>query len=509
MMKELLYRPLKEKMRANSLSMMLFFVLNIPILFFLTPLILKYLGKELYGVWAILWSILNIIEFSLSTQPASALAIEVPKYDPDKKPEEINRLVSTLAVSFFGTALLLCGLFLLLKGWLFGMFFKVSPQNITPALYMFAACFFLYMINYAILSVAHLCGAFNLFYINNIMHTVTGYARAALIWLVLWRGYGVKGLVYAQMGTIILETAVVAGAMFFVFPKLKISPALFDIAALKRLYFLSFKLLFTRAAGLVNMNADKLIIGFFINPVAAAFYQIGASVAKYVSTVPDMLGIHSLLPAASELKAKKQNEKIKEMFERINKYIFFAAIFFASGAVIFGGSFIRLWLGDGYGQAYSVLVFLSIAYTYNLISVAATYILNGIERMKEIMAVSGAAALLNVVLSAALAWKFGLNGVLWGTAISMAVGATAVFVVFYRITGFGLNITNVFIKPLAAVAVAYLPFFFIKESGGWLVFFIRTGGFTLIFLFFSIFIFRQFDERDFGLFKNMLGKKAK
>jgi O-antigen/teichoic acid export membrane protein len=245
----------------------------------------------------------------------------------------------------------------------------------------------------------------------------------------------------------------------------------------------------------------------------AAFYQIGSSISKYITQVPEMLGLFSLLPAASELKARGMMDKIKVMYDRVNKYMFYGALFLMSGIVMFGKEFTKLWLGDGYESAYVVMMVLSAGYTYSLIGYASMHILNGLEKTKETMTVSMISAFINIVLSALLTWKFGLNGALAGTTISIVIGASLLYGLFYRILGHRLDIAGIFIKPAVSALAGFGVIFLIETTvitaSAWPLFFAKASIFTAVYFVMTVFVFRHFDGYDIELLKGFFGKKSK
>jgi len=506
-----LYEPLKERLRKNSITNILFFIVTLPILFIITPIILKSVGKEVYGIWALTGTILVFVELIGGLQSSSALGVVIPKYDPKNQSREINETINTLFVFYFFTAILLCLIYFFTENFIIKAFFKVSETQLDIVRFVLSVSFYLFMINFVLTGYAHLLASFNIIYVHNILHIIIGYIRLGLMAYFLFAGYGIKSVVIIQMTTTIIETLIIILIMKKMFPLLILNPFLFSMDKLKTLLSLSARIFFTRAAGLINYNFDKLILGWLINPVMVAYYQIAASITKYISTIPDMLGMHSLLPAAAELQAKNKNEKIYILYNKASKYILFTGIFLMSGIIVFGKEFINLWLGSGYEQAYLIMIFLAAGYTYNLLAYAPTFILNGMGKINEPMLISIITALLNIVLSTLLALKFGLYGTLIGTVISMFAGATALFLIFYKITGFMLAFKDIFLKPLIASIISFLSIYFInnnlKVENSLILFFGKVLLFTIIFIIF-IFAVKYFDKDDFEIIKGNFLKKV-
>ncbi len=506
---------LKNRLRKNSLTNILQFALTLPLIFILTPLILKYVGKEVYGIWVLTGTILIFLELIGGMQTPTALSIIVPRYNPKKMHAEINSTVNTMFVFYLFSALVFLGLYFLFDSALIKLFFNVEEKFIPLTRFVLGVSVVMFLFNFVLLGFGYLMGAFNIRYITNVIHIVIGYLRAGFMIAALYAGYGIKGIVVVQMSALILETFIILVFTKKIFPPLRFNPMLFSLKKLKALLGLSVKLIFSRAAYLINYHVDKLILGYFINPVMAAYYQIGASITKYISTLPEILGFSSLVPAASELQAKNQPEKIKVLYEKVNKYLFYPAVFLAAGILIFGKEFTFLWLGEGYGQVYTVMVFLCAAYTYGLIGYPAMNILNGLGKVNGPMIITSAAAVLNIALSIVLTIKYGLNGALAATAISIFAGNSAMYILFFIRVRYPLRLVNIFLKPLMAAAAAFFINGFIEGAGiikeGWVYFLLKITVFALVYFILTVFVFKHFDDKDISLIKGALpgGKKNK
>ncbi len=506
-----LYEPLKQRLRKNSITNLIFFLVTFPILFIVTPIILRFVGKEIYGIWVLTGTILVFIELIGSLQTSSALSVIVPKYDPETESFEINKIINTFFVFYLISALFFCIFYFFSENFLIKTFFKVDNTDIKIVRFILAASFYLFIINFILTGYAHLLASFNIIYVHNILHIIIGYIRLGLMVYFLYKGYGIKGVVIVQMTTTIFETLLIIIITKKMFPLLHFNPFLFEIKKLKKILSISLRLFITRAAGLINYNFDKLVLGYLLNPVVVTYYQIGASITKYIATVPDMLGMPSLLPAAAELKAKNKSEKISILFNKASKYILFTGIFLSAGIVIFGKEFLNLWLGAGYEQAYMVMLFLCIGYTYNLLGYAPTFILNGMEKINEPMRISAITAVINIILSSLLALKYGLKGALTGTVISMVLGATFLLIIFYKITGYFIDLKNIIIKPVVAGFISYAPIYFInanlKYESSLLLFLIKIIIYAVMFMSF-IWLMKYFNKDDIDIVRGNLFKKG-
>lgn len=504
-------QPLKERMKKNTVTSIVFFILTFPLMFVITPMILKYVGKEMYGVWALVTAMVVFMELAGGLQTPSGISIMVPKYDPKKSSRDINEITNTVFFFYLLTAFLMSAAFFILKEPIMNAFFKVAAENSGDAYFVVAFTVYAFMLNFVLLAFVYLINAFNVVYITNIVHIIIAYIRTAAMAAALIMGYGIKGVAVAQMSCLILETVVLLCYVKKVYPPLAFGVNYISIKKFRELMSISLKLVMSKVSVLTGQNADKLILGYFINPVYAAYYQVGASVSKFIWQLPEIMGLSSILPAASELKSKDKSGNIHDMFVKVTRYLFFASILLCAGIIAFGNEFIVLWLGTGYEEAFLVMAVLAFAYTASLIGYPAMNILNGMERVKEVMWVSGLSALLNIVLSIVLTKYFGLKGTLISAAISLSIGGLALYILYRVISGKAGGILLSIIKPGAAAVISLgvisIMEYLMGNRTGWLLFFAKAGLFSVIYSAVCIKLFKVFDDNDMELIKGVFKLK--
>jgi O-antigen/teichoic acid export membrane protein len=502
--------PLKEKLKKNSFTNMLYFILTLPIMFVLTPFIIRYTGKEIYGVWALVGTLFVFVELITGIQTPTAIMVMIPKYDPKKNPEKINQVINTMFVFYVTTAIAMFVVYFFFRDEFIGAFFKVSRENLDTTVFIVSFSLYVLLLNFVVMSFCYLEPALNIIYIINTTHIITAYLRMASIIVVLVAGFGIKGVVVAQMSLVFLETLVILFYTKKIFPPLEISIKHFSINSFKEMMSLSLKFVVVKASTLVLWNADRLVIAYFINPVTVAVYQVGATIAKYVGTIPEMMGISSLLPAASELRSKNEHHKIDMMYRRVNKYMMFIALFFASGVILYGKEFTHLWLGKGFEDSFMVMAVLSASYIPGIMGYPAMNILNGMERIRETAIVSVISAVITVGLGIILTIKFGMNGMLAAAAISTVFSGITYYTLYVMITGSGFDLGDAFIKPIAAAVISFLPgyFIFMRFHGGtWIFLVIKIILFSVLYLFLCVIIFKHFDDYDINMVKGLIWPK--
>jgi O-antigen/teichoic acid export membrane protein len=504
---------LKERLRKNTVTNIAFFVLTFPIMFVLTPFILKHVGKELYGAWSLVTTILIFVELAGGLMTTGSASIIIPKYNPREKEKDINEVINTTFFFYIASSLVIGVLFYIFRQKVMDTFFRVSPGIRDDVWFVLAFSLYAFLLNFILTAFVNLLSALNVLYITYIMHTIAAYLRAAAMVAALLLGYGIKGIAVVQMASILIETAVLMIFVKKVYPLFSVGIRYINPGKFRLLISTGFKLVVSRISSLFGQNADKLILGYFINPVFAGYYQIGSSISKYIMQIPDMLGLSTLMSAASELKSRDMGEKIHTLFVRTTRYVFFAGILMGAGILVFGREFTLLWLGAGFEDVQKVMIVLAFAYTVSLLGYPAMNILNGMERVKEVMWASVAVSILNFILSVVLTKYYGLNGTLVSAAISLTAGGLTFYIIYRIVTkkagGIVLSLLKPAVSASAAFGVIFLMEYFFNLKISWIMFMFKASVFTIVYLIFSVAILKTFDEYDMNLIKTTFRIKAK
>jgi O-antigen/teichoic acid export membrane protein len=504
--------PLKQRLKKNTITNIIFFIATFPLTFIITPMIIHRCGKEIYGVWALVATMLVFVELIAGMQASVVVSVMIPKYDPKKSPDDVNMIINTMFFYFLASAGICLALYFLLRGGIIGLFFKVTPGALNDTVFVVTFSICAYFAYFLLTGFQYLLIAYNVIYITNTAHIITAYIRTAAMIFAIVRGYGIRGLVIAQMAALILEAAVLLVFAKKAFPPLSLKFRYFSVEKLRQMAVLSGKFVAAKASNLLLWNADRLIIAYFINPAASGLYQIGSSIAKYISSVPDIMGLSSLLPATAELRSKNLNEKINAMFERVNKYMLFVAVLLVFGIVAFGRDFTLLWLGRGFEDTYRVMAVLAVSYTFGVLGYPAMNILNGMEKIRGTVIVSAATGGATLVLGVILTKIYGLNGMLIASSICIAASGVAMYALYVGHIGKGINFIHVLAKPLIAAVIGWAAVYFIPFGmlpiKGWPLFFARTAVFSLLYLSIAVFVLKHFDEYDINMLKNFAPVKA-
>jgi O-antigen/teichoic acid export membrane protein len=381
----------------------------------MVPLLLGHLGRETYGLYATLTSVVGY--FTLLTFGSS---LTVPRFVADHaargEREALSRFVSTyfllyLAVALggiavgFGLAPLLQAILtvpaglrdvvgpswrLVVGGWAVGLGAGFLQALLTGL------------------------GEVHLSNLAASARTVLNLACAAAI---LAAGGRLEALLAGLLAAAALSGVGVFVLVRAVHPEVRISPALAGWATLRRsgrpaaYYFLM------QIAALVVMGTDNIVISVFLGVGSVAAYAVAFQL--YALAVAALWsGVDVLLPFFARWGAHDEAERLRTSYLRATKFAFAGTVLAAVLVAGYGRSAIGWWVGPSLFVGNRVLwVFCLMLLIATPIHTAAL-VLAGLGRHRPVAIGGGIEAALNLAFSVALVRPLGVFGVALATLLA-------------------------------------------------------------------------------------------
>lgn len=423
---------------------------------FLTPYVVSRLGTERFGIWALVWVIVGytgFIEFGVT----NALIKYLSEFHARKEWDRINQLVNT-GLAFYtliAAATVAAGL----------LCYKVITHllNIPPYLYEEAS--FAIKMGIVIFGVRYLLyvpGAIQTALqrrdISCTLNVVTTTINAVATVVLLKSGAGIKGLIFLS-GTMLLVSCLAEFVIVFVIlPNLRFSLWFINREMFGKLISFGLKLHINTISFIIFTQTDKLLIAYFLNIKYVAFYALATSLVSIMLQVPEIV-TGALMPAFSELDAKKDTFILYKLLLRSTKYLFFLGIPLAVFLFYKAFELIFAWVGPGYREAAVILQILLLGYFFNMSVYSAVSLAQGIGRPDWQMWSGVILMCLNLPLCIVLFHLTGYTGIAWGTSLSVIFGVGYFYLRFFKYTGAGVfkSFRPLFYKPLiASVGALYI-----------------------------------------------------
>jgi O-antigen/teichoic acid export membrane protein len=167
-------------------------------------------------------------------------------------------------------------------------------------------------------------------------------------------------------------------------------------------------------------DAGTIIVGAFVGVSAVTYYAIASSLTTYAYSVISCITT-TIPPAASHLEAMGNEEGLKVLCIGGTKSVLMIGLPILITYILTGDLFLRLWVGEAFGQSYLPLALLSVAWAFNYLQVCALCALIGLSRHKVAAWMALVQSFLNVGLSIVLVKSMGMLGVAWGAMLASVV----------------------------------------------------------------------------------------
>jgi len=497
--------PLGMKVVRNVGFSVLRVGLVLPIQFLLIPYILKNVGVGGYGTWAVLLvviSLTSLVDLGLS----GTLTKHAAEYYTHGDFKALNRLIDTGQVLYALISMVAVLLLNLASPLLIGVLFRGSPTSPHELTVLWTwssllvACNFLGFPFYSVLLGLQRMDLSN----------IVSYSKVALGALFtvffLYTGRGLRGLVYANLLAVVLTLLMSAGMVRALLPQLRSYGFAFDRGELKRIFGFGVKIYVTQVAVAMDSQISKMYLGALAGVQSAGCYNIANETAWKIRGVPELL-LGPVMAAASELDARGDHARLRELYFRSHKYIALCGVPLVLGVAFFCKRLVHLWLGANLAAVALPLSVLVILYFFNLTSGPGYLIFIGRGLLGPGMKSALVSLTLNLSLGLVLVYFYGLWGGVLTTCVSVISGTAYFLYLFGKESGisFWSVIRQAYLKPaVCALCILAIFYRFVAVDGlGW-------GGLAVLGVVFGVFyilglaLSRFFDSFDRQIARNLL-----
>lgn len=422
-------------------------------LFFLTPFILGQLGRELYGLWALVGSVVAygaLLDFGIAT----AVTKYVAEYHSQGKVEEANCLIATALWLYLGIGLAvmaLCGAL----AFVFPLLFQVPVEQRQLSTWMVFISGIGVGISLPAATGNAILRGLQRYDLANVVDTAGFMIYLLAIAIILLLGGGILGIVAINIPLTILLQVPTIWLVRRSAPELR-----FGLRGAKK-HVVSQVASFSSASFFINLarqlqtKTDEIVIGGFMPIRNVTPYAI----ARRLGETPQMLSdqfIQVLLPVASQLNAEKNQEQLRRVYLASTRLGLASFLPVGLGVTVLAAPFLTVWVGAAYADyAYLVLI-LAGASLFAISQWPASVILQGMSRHRYLAFTSLGSGLANLTLSLMLIQRIGLLGVALGSLIPAIIEA-AFFVLPYAMREIGVGLKEAWSEMILPAVLPAAP----------------------------------------------------
>jgi len=418
----------KQLLVRNIFSNWFTLAVKVAVVFYMTPFMVHHLGKESFGVWALVFSIIAYADF-LDLGMRQSLARYLPKYYAVKDYDGLNRVInsSSFMYGIFGTVSLTAAVVIAL---FFLGLFNISGEQVSAmrwTLILIGASTAIKF--YAMPSTS--IGPFHRYDVRNGISIFYLLISTAVQIYYLMAGCGIVTLAVINLGSTTFGSITRRWFQQRLIPQIKFGRRYLNKDTIRKMLSYGSYSFLIIVVNLVIFNSDNVIIGIVLSTTFVTYYAIALTVISYLRSMINAIGV-PLVPAISHFEATGDLKVVAGMSEQILKYLFYLCTGACCGILIFGADFIRLWMGPGFELTVDILYILVVPAIVYLPQVASNSILFGIGKHRLLLVILAVEAVANIALSLVLVFKIGILGVALGTAIPQIIIYSFVYPVAYH-----------------------------------------------------------------------------
>ncbi|GAA4373028.1 oligosaccharide flippase family protein [Hymenobacter koreensis] len=401
----------------GAVSSQVFTIVSMLVSIISTPLMVKYLDKEEYGLSILFFQIIGylaLFDFGLST--ALIRQLSVHRGEDELARITLNRIATT---GLYVSAVL--GGAVTLLGFGFAPFvpslFNLRPDLAEAAIPIVATFSLLVGAQFlqrglgGILFTHHKQVHVG---VTQFILSMTGIVATIIL---LMNGVGLWSFVYANMLQLLLSMVSIVWLLRRYFPYLSIRPRHFDRSLMKELFGFGLFMFLGNLSTQIILNTDRLVIGKILSLSAVAVFSLTVRIPEVgmglLAKVLENVG-----PAATEIVTHEGHNRTQLFLQRIMLIIMVSSIVAFWLMLALDEWFVDLWVGPSFFAGQAVLLLALGVMVQQTLARTGTFFLyaKGIARAVSIAAI--VEAVLNITFSVILGYRMGMTGILLGTLLA-------------------------------------------------------------------------------------------
>lgn len=425
-----------------------------------TPIMLKILGQNQYGIYNLASSIISYLSL-LSLGFAASYIRFYSRYKSEKSEESIKKLNGLYLIVFLiiGAIALAAGLALAFNSQIFfnSTYSQVDIKT-AKILMIFLA------VNLAMSFPGSVFSSYissqEKFIFQKIVNIGTTIISPCLCIAFLYLGYGSIGMVVITTAISVIVNII---NIFYCLFKLKMQFKFckFDKQLFKEIAVFSIFIAINQVIDQINWQTDKIILGKMINGSAVAIYAVGATInTMYLNFSTAISNVFT--PQVHRIvneNAPDMDNKLTDLFIKVGKIQFYVIMLVLTGFIFFGKYFVKKWAGQDYALSYYIALCLICPVTISLIQNVGIEIQRAKNLHKFRSIVYLIMAVLNIGISILLCHLCGIIGVAIGTTISLFVANIVIMNIYYH-KKVKINVVRFWIEIAKLLPYLVLPCLF-------------------------------------------------
>lgn len=443
--------------------------------FLYTPIMLDMLGQAEYGLYSLANSVvgyLSLLSFGFGTTIVRYLA----KYRAEEKTREVERTYGFFLLLYSALAVLVLLGGALLYGSVDAIFDRgLLPQELEKTRILVLIMAFNTALSFPLSVFSSVAIAYERYFFRKIMDILATVAAPLANLVALYLGYASVGMTVAATLTQLLMAPV---SILYCSRVLHLKPrfARMPHELLREMIRVSFFHFLGAIVDMLFWATDKVILGMLASSVAVAVYNVGATFNNMVVSLSTSISGVLVPRITGMVITQRPKEEWTALFIRVGRLQFLIIALIVSGFSVFGQTFIHLWAGPEYTDAFWVAVLTLFPLCIPLIQNTGISILSAQNKHSFRSTVYLIIAVANVISTYLVVPRMGIIGAALCSCISYLLGQGIIMnIYYYKVTGLNIplfwkNIARMAVIPAIMLAIGLMLKRFIALDS-WLQFF--------------------------------------
>ena len=456
---------------------------------FTSPIVIRLLGAEGYGVLILLMLIPNYLSFADFGMGMASTKFGSGAYASGSRDKEAL-IVRTAAVIALFTSVPVAVVMFLLSGTVVS-WFNVPDQLLGDASLALKISAITFVLNI-------LCLIFNTpqltrlrMDINTLVNTGFRIFGMLCVPLVIYLGGGLVGAIIVLM---IVSVLTLSG---HIFASRRLLPELLrasiEKAAVRPMLKFGAALVIGGVAGILLANSEKLVLTKMTSVETLAYYSAATTLASMVAMFSGSM-IQSLLPAFSQLQGSADRQALDALYSRgirLNLLLLVPALMFLA---VIARPFFTLWGGPDFGRESPMPFYILLAgLAFNVLAFLPHSAIMASGRSDIFAKIYWIELVPYILLVSWLTWQFGASGAAAAWSIRVVADAAVIFWLARKVGG--VTISNRAARALAgafaAIAAPLVAILYFRELNAAVGITLFLGG-----AFYALIVWRVILERE-------------
>lgn len=437
-----------------------------------TPWMVAQIGKADYGLYTLANSLISLflVDFGLST----ATSRYISKYRAENNQEKVNNFLGVIYKLYLIIDAVILVTFVVVFFFIGNIYKKLTPDEIERFKVVFLLSASFAVVNFPFVTFNGILTSYEKFIQLKLADVIYRVLLVGLTVAALLAGYGL----YALVAVHAIAGLVIIAYKYIVIKRttpIKVNFKFSDKAMYRSIFAFSLWTTVATLAQRLIFNITPTILGAVANSAAIAVFGVITTIEGYVFTISTAIN-GMFLPRISKMCIGENKEKnVSELLLKVGKFQYIINGAIVAVFAVVGKSFIQLWMGSDYTDAYTGIMLVIIpGLFYNALQIAHTTLI--VEKKVKIQAyVNLGMGLVNVILSFLFSWKIGVLGACISIFMAYTLRLVLLLVVYQKNLKLDIKlfIRECYCRMSIPVVISIVFGLFVNHlvaDGGWIVF---------------------------------------